>query len=85
MLENDVNPLSGVMTAKLVNKPAHGSLTLNANGGFTYQPHAGYVGQDSFTYRADNGQLSNIATVNLKITGAPNQGQRIMFPVVLTP
>ena len=85
VLENDVNPRPGVMTAKLVNKPAHGSLTLNANGGFTYQPHAGYVGQDSFTYRADNGQLSNIATVSLKIAGAPSQEQRIMFPVILNP
>ncbi|HRN67634.1 MAG TPA: Ig-like domain-containing protein [Promineifilum sp.] len=83
VLENDINPLAGVMTAKLVDKPEHGSLALNANGGFSYQPNTGFVGQDHFTYRADNGQLSNIATVSLEIISTPNQMQRVMLPVVL--
>ena len=30
--------------------PAHGTLTLNANGSFTYTPTSGYAGGDSFTY-----------------------------------
>ena len=83
VLGNDVNPLTGTMTAKLAGKPAHGSLTLNADGGFVYRPTAGFVGQDTFTYQADNGQLSEMATVTLKIAAAPEQGQQIMLPIIL--
>ena len=35
--------------------PAHGTLTLNANGSFTYTPDANYNGTDSFTYQANDG------------------------------
>ena len=49
--------------------PAHGTLTLNANGSFTYTPAANYNGRDSFTYRANDGTLnSNVATVSLTVT-----------------
>lgn len=83
VLGNDINPLTTTMTAKLVDNPAHGTLTLNANGGFTYKPNTGYAGLDSFTYRADNGQQSNLATVALTISDSPAQGQQIMLPVIL--
>ena len=33
----------------------HGTLTLNANGSFTYTPDANYNGADSFTYKANDG------------------------------
>ena len=39
----------------LVTGPAHGTLTLNADGSFTYTPTAGYTGTDSFTYKANDG------------------------------
>ena len=32
--------------------PANGSLTLNADGSFTYTPNANFTGSDSFTYKA---------------------------------
>ena len=49
--------------------PAHGSLTLNANGAFTYTPAANFNGSDSFSYRASDGSaLSNVATVSLTVT-----------------
>ena len=49
--------------------PSHGTLTLNANGSFTYTPAANYNGSDSFTYRASDGTLtSNLATVTLTVT-----------------
>ncbi|MDX6584328.1 MAG: large repetitive protein, partial [Solirubrobacterales bacterium] len=38
--------------ADLVASPDHGFLDLHTNGSFTYDPDAGYVGTDVFTYRA---------------------------------
>src|SRR5204863_147144 len=32
--------------------PQHGTLTLAADGSFSYRPHPDFVGSDSFTYRA---------------------------------
>jgi VCBS repeat-containing protein len=32
----------------------HGTLTLNADGSFTYTPAANYNGRDSFTYQAND-------------------------------
>ena len=42
-------------TAVLVSGPTHGTLTLNADGTFTYTPAANYNGADSFTYKANDG------------------------------
>jgi VCBS repeat-containing protein len=59
-----INPVSG---------PSHGTLTLNADGSFTYKPNADYNGSDSFTYRVcDNGSPTpkcsvETANVNIKI------------------
>ena len=60
------------LTAVLVTGPANGVLTLNSDGSFTFTPNNGYIGADSFTYEANNGQTnSNIATVNLIVTSDP--------------
>ncbi len=32
--------------------PAHGNVTIQGSGDFTYQPEPGYIGDDSFTYSA---------------------------------
>ena len=68
------------LTAVLVSGPAHGTLTLNADGSFTYTPDANYNGTDSFTYKANDGTAdSNVATVTLTVTAvndAPAAGRR---------
>ena len=47
----------------------HGTLSLSANGAFTYVPSANYVGSDSFTYRASDGSAnSDLATVSISVT-----------------
>jgi VCBS repeat-containing protein len=52
-----------------VSGPAHGQLSLNPNGTFTYTPDPEYSGPDSFRYTASDGTLaSNVATVNLNVT-----------------
>jgi len=68
VVANDADIDSALLTAVLVNDPQHGSVTLNANGSFTYTPAANYFGPDSFTYKANDGQGdSNIATVNITV------------------
>ena len=61
------------LTARWSTSPANGTLTLNANGGFTYTPNANFNGTDSFTYTASDGTAdSNIATVTITVA----RGQR---------
>jgi len=40
--------------------PEHGTVTLNANGTYTYKPDDGYVGEDSFKYEVADGQLDEL-------------------------
>lgn len=69
VLANDTDPDGDILTSSLVSGPAHGSITLNANGNFFFTPAPGYAGVDSFTYRASDGTLNSAsATVNLSIT-----------------
>ena len=70
VLGNDADPDGDPLTAALVTGPSHGSLTLNANGSFSYTPAADFAGSDSFTYRASDGSLtSNPVTVTISVTG----------------
>src|SRR6266702_1886175 len=60
---------SSVLTAAIVTGPAHGVLTANANGTFTYTPALNFFGPDSFTYKVNDGELnSNVATMTLTVT-----------------
>jgi Bacterial Ig domain/IPT/TIG domain len=55
-------------------QPAHGSVTVNPNGGYTYTPASGFAGSDSFTYTVIDavGQTAtNPATVHLTVTPPP--------------
>src|SRR5207302_1545755 len=68
VLGNDTDVDGDSLTAVLVAGPAHGSLTLNANGSFSYTPAANYNGSDSFTYKANDGSAdSTVATVSFTI------------------
>ena len=72
VLSNDSDINGQAITAQLVSNPGHGSLTLNANGSFSYTPVAGFYGTDSFTYQANDGTLSsNVATVTISVYGKP--------------
>ena len=73
VLANDTDADENSLTAAQVVATTHGTLALAANGSFTYTPHAGFVGADSFTYVANDGSLdSNIATVTITVNGEPS-------------
>lgn len=68
VLANDSDVDGDALSALVVSQPAHGTLTLNADGSFTYTPSANFTGTDSFTYRANDGTSdSNLATVNIMV------------------
>lgn len=81
VLANDGVPNGPPLTAAVVEKPKTGTLTLQASGGFVYVPAAGFLGVESFTYRAAvpasatepagaNPIVSNVATVTIAVVGA---------------
>ncbi|MBI2215870.1 MAG: tandem-95 repeat protein [Candidatus Rokubacteria bacterium] len=68
VLANDTDAESHPLTAVLVAGPSHGSVTLNADGSFTYVPDADFNGTDSFTYKANDGASdSTAATVTVTV------------------
>lgn len=72
VLNNDTDGDGDVLTATLVTGPAHGTLTLNADGSFSYTPTTGYNGPDSFTYRAADATLTSaVTTVSLTVLPPP--------------
>lgn len=74
VLANDVDPDLDALTASLGTSPLNGQVNLNSNGSFTYTPNDGFIGFDSFTYRANDGTaLSPEATVIISVTSPPNQ------------
>ena len=68
---NDYDQEQNAFTVALASGPSHGTLTLNANGTYSYTPATGYTGPDSFTYTAcDNATpslCSGATTVNLRV------------------
>lgn len=59
ILANDVDPEGHTLTASIESLPLHGTLTASADGQFIYTPNAGYTGSDSFTYKANDGDLDS--------------------------
>ena len=59
VLANDTDAYGNPLTAQLVNGPANGQLTFNADGTFSYIPNPGFTGQDAFTYTASDGMYTS--------------------------
>lgn len=72
VLANDVGT-SLVVVAPGTRATAHGTVTLNVDGSFSYTPAAGYAGPDSFTYSAQDAsaQTTAVTTVSLTVSLPP--------------
>ncbi len=69
VLGNDTDGDGDTLSAAKLSDPAHGDVTLNADGSFTYTPDANYNGPDTFTYKAnDDSTDSEVATVTVTVT-----------------
>ena len=74
VLANDTGMVGMPMSAQLFSGPAHGDLTFNADGSFSYLPNAGFEGMDSFVYTADDGDANSLlaaVTINVSVGSAP--------------
>ena len=81
------DPQGYALTYSVLTSPAHGTLT-GTTPSLTYQPAANYYGNDSFTFRVNDG-LSNSATATISITNkavdyppvvAPGTNQSLIWP-----
>lgn len=56
------------LTYSIVTLPNKGTITLNPDGSYTYEPNTNYNGTDSFTFKVNDGTVdSNTATVDITV------------------
>lgn len=68
VLANDTDPDDDVLVVIQSADAGHGILVFNSDGSFVYTPQAGFVGEDSFTYRVSDGVAeSEAATVTIAV------------------
>jgi large repetitive protein len=69
LLANDSDADGDTLTATLLTMTKHGTLTLNADGSFSYRASANFNGSDSFSYKVFDGKVySETQTVTLTVT-----------------
>jgi len=75
---NDVD--SSTLTYSIETSPTRGTLSGTAPN-VTYTPNNNYIGGDSFTFKANDGQLdSNTATVSIMVTAVNNPSTTTLNP-----
>ncbi len=92
VLDNDADPLGEVLTVTKTSDPTGGTLTLNADGSFTYTPDQG-TDTDSFDYQACRpsdsacvGATASITVLNLPPIAVPdNASVPETDPIVVVP
>lgn len=72
VLANDTDPDGDALSVSGASDPANGSVTVNADNTVTYTPDAGFVGTDTFTYTAFDGEWEDTATVTVTVEERPN-------------
>lgn len=70
LLSNDSDQDVSSLTAELWTGPTNGNLLLESDGSFTYTPTPGFVGEDSFSYIADDSLFKSLpAVVTITVIG----------------
>lgn len=86
------DPDGDSLTTALVTDALHGKVTMSVGGTYSYEPEAGYVGDDTFTFSATDGQIGAepvTATVTITLTNsapsafADNAATAQSVPVVI--
>lgn len=78
VLINDLDANGNPITAIKVTDPSSGTLTLNANGSFTYINNNGASTSDSFNYKVNDGIADgNAVTVSITVVNTPPQVSNI--------
>jgi hypothetical protein len=83
LLANDADEDGDPLTVQTtpVSGPSNGSVSLAADGSFTYTPNGGFTGTDSFTYRVDDGTgLSSDAVVTVTVSATSTASTLYMQP-----
>jgi len=76
VLKNDTDADGDPLSAALVSGPARGSLSLNADGSFTYNPARNFTGTVSFSYRTrDDDGATGTATVTISVGATAQKGK----------
>lgn len=70
VLENDSDPEGDELVASIEALPSNGAVVLSGDGGFTYEPSSGFSGIDQFSYRANDGKRSDVATVEVSVAAS---------------
>ncbi|NDJ76586.1 MAG: tandem-95 repeat protein, partial [Chloroflexi bacterium] len=71
VLDNDSDPVEGsglTVSAYDTTSANGGTVSMAANGTFTYTPAAGWSGTDTFGYTANDGSQTDTATVTITVT-----------------
>ena len=84
VLTNDTDIDEDDLTAMLETEVANGTLVLAADGSFTYMPDANFFGEDSFAYKAFDGELySQVVTVTVTVNEVVPDVFYIYVPMIM--
>jgi len=83
LLDNDSDADGDFLQVNLITTTTNGLLTLNSLGQFIYEPNAGFVGTDSFTYKVFDGlDESELATVIINVQNTAPIAENDSFSTV---
>ena len=81
VLTNDSDPDSGTtLSVSATTDPANGAVSVNPDNTVTYTSDPTFSGEDSFTYTASDGSLTDSATVTVTVSNPCGNGTAVTDP-----
>ena len=75
LLQNDRDPDADTLVASLFRDATNGTVTVDADGSFTYRSDNGFVGVDTFEYQVSDGNSTSTETVTLSVAASVDRVQ----------